>query len=129
LATDDPASFGDVFINCPFDDDYAETFRALIFTIYACGFRPRSARVADDAGEPRIEKLYRLIEACRYGIRSAKPATGWPSSHAARSGAEIVSLVSTRRSSPTSRLWRETSNSIQTLSAMWISSGSRWSGF
>jgi hypothetical protein len=68
LAADDPASFGDVFINCPFDGDYAETFRALIFTIYACGFRPRSAREADDAGEPRIEKLYRLIEACRYGI-------------------------------------------------------------
>jgi hypothetical protein len=68
LAADSPASFGDVFINCPFDDRYAETFRALIFAIYACGFRPRSAREADDAGEPRIEKLYRLIEACRYGI-------------------------------------------------------------
>ncbi len=29
---------------------------------------PRSAREADDAGEPRIEKLYRLIDECRYGI-------------------------------------------------------------
>jgi hypothetical protein len=68
LAERGPASFGDVFINCPFDDDYAQTFRALIFAVYACGFVPRSAREADDAGERRIEKLYRLIEACRYGV-------------------------------------------------------------
>lgn len=57
-----------MFINCPFDEDYAPTFRALIFTIYACGFRPRSARELDDGGQTRIEKLYSLIEECRYGI-------------------------------------------------------------
>lgn len=58
----------DVFINCPFDDDYAPTFRALIFTIYACGFRPRSARELDDGGQTRIDKLYNIIDECRYGI-------------------------------------------------------------
>ena len=68
MDADGRTSLGDVFINCPFDSEYAEFFRALIFTIYACGFRPRSAREADDAGEPRIEKLYRLIDECRYGI-------------------------------------------------------------
>lgn len=57
-----------MFINCPFDDAYAPTFRALIFTIYACGFRPRSARELDDGGQTRIEKLYGLIEECRYGV-------------------------------------------------------------
>ena len=57
----DRASLGDVFINCPFDSAYVGTFRALIFTVYACGFVPRSAREADDAGEPRIEKLYRHL--------------------------------------------------------------------
>jgi hypothetical protein len=57
-----------VFINCPFDGDYAPTFRALIFTIYACGFRPRSARELDDAGQTRIDKLFNLIDECRYGI-------------------------------------------------------------
>ncbi len=83
MAESGPASFGDVFINCPFDDEYAETFRALIFAVYACGFVPRSAREADDAGEPRIEKLYRLIEACRYGIHDLSrteldPVSGLP---------------------------------------------------
>lgn len=61
-------SADDVFINCPFDTDYAPSFRALIFTIFACGFRPRSARELDDGGQTRIDKLYALIEECRYGI-------------------------------------------------------------
>jgi hypothetical protein len=61
-------STDDVFINCPFDSDYAPTFHALIFTIYACGFRPRSARELDDGGQTRVDKLYNLIEECRYGI-------------------------------------------------------------
>jgi hypothetical protein len=68
LATRDRTSADDVFINCPFDRDYAVAFRALIFTIYACGFRPRSARELDDAGQTRIDKLYDLIDECRYGI-------------------------------------------------------------
>ncbi len=58
----------DVFINCPFDADYAPTFRTLIFTIYACGFRPRSALELDDNGQTRIDKLFNLIGDCRYGI-------------------------------------------------------------
>ena len=57
-----------VFVNCPFDDDYAHTLRALLFSIRACGFLPRSARELDDGGQPRIEKLYGIIEQCRYGI-------------------------------------------------------------
>lgn len=61
-------STNDVFINCPFDQEYAPIFRALIFTLYACTFRPRSARELDDSGQSRIEKLYALIEECRYGI-------------------------------------------------------------
>lgn len=61
-------SADDVFINCPFDEGYALTFRALIFAIYATGFRPRSARELDDGGQTRIEKLYGLIEECRFGI-------------------------------------------------------------
>jgi len=57
-----------VFINCPFDDDYAPLFRAPIFAIHACGFVPRSARELDDAGQTRIDKLYAIIEDCRYGV-------------------------------------------------------------
>lgn len=61
-------SADDVFINCPFDREYNPTFRALIFAIYACGFRPRSAMELDDGGQTRIDKLYGLIGECRYGI-------------------------------------------------------------
>lgn len=58
----------DVFINCPFDEDYRDLFHALVFAIYACGFRARSARELDDGGQTRIDKLYVLINECRYGI-------------------------------------------------------------
>jgi len=68
LAAGVTTSTDDVFINCPFDRDYAPTFRALIFTIYACGFRPRSAREFDDGSQLRLDKLFRLIDECRYGI-------------------------------------------------------------
>jgi len=61
-------SADDVFINCPFDRDYAPIFRALVFAIYACEFRPRSARELDDGGQTRIDKIFRLIDECRYGI-------------------------------------------------------------
>lgn len=61
-------SANDVFINCPFDTEYKPTFRALVFTIFACGFRPRSAREIDDGGQTRIDKLYKIISECRYGI-------------------------------------------------------------
>lgn len=58
----------DVFINCPFDPDYAPVFRALVFAILACGFQPRSAREVDDSGQTRIEKLFGIIAECRYGV-------------------------------------------------------------
>lgn len=73
----------DVFINCPFDTAYRPTFQALVFTVYACGFRPRSAFEMDDAAETRIYKLFRIIEQCRYGIHDLSrteldPAHGLP---------------------------------------------------
>jgi hypothetical protein len=61
-------STNDVFINCPFDQEFKPIFQALVFTIFASGFRPRSARELDDGGQTRIDKLYSLIAECRYGI-------------------------------------------------------------
>jgi hypothetical protein len=68
LAGVKPTSIYDVFINCPFDSEYREFFDALIFTIFACGFRPRSGKELDDSGELRLNRLYALISQCRYGI-------------------------------------------------------------
>ena len=78
------ASSNDVFINCPFDEDYAPLFRALIFTIFACGFRARSARELDDAGQTRIDKLYSLIKECRYGIHDISRTELDPVNHLPR---------------------------------------------
>ena len=50
-----------VFVNCPFDRDYAPLFDAILFTIFKCGFRPRCAMEADDAGDIRIEKINTII--------------------------------------------------------------------
>lgn len=61
-------SLDDVFINCPFDADYQSSFDAIVFTVFACGFRARSAKEVDDGSEVRFEKLIRIIEECRFGI-------------------------------------------------------------
>jgi hypothetical protein len=57
-----------VFINCPFDDDYWPIFEALVFTVIAAGFRPRSALEELDSGTVRLSKIQRIIAGCRYGI-------------------------------------------------------------
>jgi hypothetical protein len=43
-------------------------FRALTFVVFECGLRPRCAQEVYDAGEVRIEKICRIIRACRWGI-------------------------------------------------------------
>jgi hypothetical protein len=63
-----PTYNSSVFINCPFDFEYRPLFRALVFTIEACGFAPRRALEVEDSGETRAEKLVRLIRGSRLGI-------------------------------------------------------------
>ena len=57
-----------VFINCPFDGDYLPIFHAVIFTVFDCGFIARCAREIDDSSEVRIDKITKIISACKYGI-------------------------------------------------------------
>ena len=57
-----------VFINCPFDDDYLRLFRAIIFTIHVLGFNVRCALEESNAGNTRIDKIQNLIAACKYSI-------------------------------------------------------------
>lgn len=57
-----------VFLNCPFDDDYHPIFNALVFATFECGLRPRCALEVYDAGEVRIEKIARIIGECRWDI-------------------------------------------------------------
>ncbi|HEU0012871.1 MAG TPA: hypothetical protein VFQ45_04270 [Longimicrobium sp.] len=57
-----------VFVNCPFDDEYRPFFQALLFTVHACGMVARSALEVDDGAEVRIDKIARIIAECRHGI-------------------------------------------------------------
>ena len=57
-----------VFVNCPFDDEYKTMFQALVFTIYKCNLLPRCALEVDDASENRFDKIVRIIRECKFGI-------------------------------------------------------------
>ena len=57
-----------VFINCPFDKDYEPLLQSIVFTIFRCGFIPRSAMEEEDSSEIRLEKIIRLVAQCKYGI-------------------------------------------------------------
>lgn len=74
----------DVFINCPFDDDFTPSFRSLVFAVLACGFRARCAREMDDGAETRIEKLYRIIEDSRYSVHDLSRTELDPINHLPR---------------------------------------------
>jgi hypothetical protein len=57
-----------VFINCPFDDDFKKILRPLLFTIIYHGLKPRIATERIDSGESRITKIIELIEDSKYSI-------------------------------------------------------------
>lgn len=53
---------GDVFVNCPFDDEYLPLFEALLFVVSISGYRVRCALEENDGSDIRFGKLCRLIE-------------------------------------------------------------------
>lgn len=57
-----------VFINCPFDDEYVPILRGIIYTVYRCGFFPKTALDEDDGLDNRLSKIIRKIKESRYGI-------------------------------------------------------------
>lgn len=57
-----------VFLNCPFDDAYHPLFEALVFAVHDCGYIARCSLEVSDASEVRIEKIAKIIGACRFGI-------------------------------------------------------------
>jgi hypothetical protein len=71
-----------VFVNCPFENEYQNLFRAIVFTIFRCGFRARCALEVIDGGEVRIDKIIRIIRECPYGVhdisRTELNAAGLP---------------------------------------------------
>lgn len=63
-----------VFVNCPFDTDYQKLFEAIVFTIYSCGFIPKTAKEKMDSDEVRIRKIISLIKNSKFGIHDLSRA-------------------------------------------------------
>lgn len=57
-----------VFINCPFDDDYAPILQAVSFCVTLLGFIPRLAPENADNAESRLDRIVELVRSSKYGI-------------------------------------------------------------
>ncbi|MBK7937675.1 MAG: hypothetical protein IPJ82_11535 [Lewinellaceae bacterium] len=57
-----------VFINCPFDDEYRLLLKPLLFTLRYCKLTPRIASERLDSSEIRLEKILEIIQDSKYSI-------------------------------------------------------------
>ncbi len=57
-----------VFINCPFDDEYRLLLKPLLFTLRYCKLTPRIASERLDSSEIRLEKILEIIQESKYSI-------------------------------------------------------------
>jgi len=57
-----------VFINCPFDEEYAPILQAIAFCVVYLGFTPRLAPENADHGVPRLDRIRDIIRGSKYGI-------------------------------------------------------------
>jgi hypothetical protein len=57
-----------VFVNCPFDEQYHPLLRPLLFTIIYLGFNPRIASERLDSLDNRLHKIGELIRESKYSI-------------------------------------------------------------
>ena len=63
-----PAFDQNVFINCPFDEDFAPALQGILFCVLKLGFEPRLASERSDSGETRLDKIKELIEGSRWSV-------------------------------------------------------------
>lgn len=56
-----------VFINCPFDDEYYPLLKALLFTTIFCRLDPKISETKD-GGDVRVQQIQDLIEGSKYSI-------------------------------------------------------------
>lgn len=57
-----------VFVNCPFDEDFASLLQAMAFCITDLGFYPRLAPENADNAANRLDRIIELIRGSKYGI-------------------------------------------------------------
>jgi hypothetical protein len=71
-----PAYEKSVFINCPFDSDYRDLLLANVFSVFAHGFVPRTARETEGNPEPRFSRILATIAASKYSIHDLSRSGG-----------------------------------------------------
>nr|WP_294898569.1 hypothetical protein [uncultured Pedobacter sp.] len=64
-----------VFINCPFDDDYSTIFNAILFATHKCGFILRCSKEFEDSSGIRIKNIIELIRESKYSIHDLSRVT------------------------------------------------------
>lgn len=64
-----------VFLNCPFDDEYKILFNAIIFTVSDCSYLPRCALEIQDSSQNRLEKIIKIINDCQFAIHDLSRTT------------------------------------------------------
>lgn len=57
-----------VFINCPYDDDYAPILQAIAFCVVFMDFHPRLAPENADNGAGRLGRIEELVKGSKFGI-------------------------------------------------------------
>ena len=57
-----------IFINCPFDTNYIELLRPMLFTLVYLGYNPRIALENMDVSIPRLDKILTLIRDSKYSV-------------------------------------------------------------
>ncbi len=65
-----------VFINCPFDEEFAPLFDAIVFASTCCGFLPRSALESGTVAESRLERIARAVFSSKYSIHDLSRCRG-----------------------------------------------------
>lgn len=64
----EPSFDRSVFINCPFDPEYASILQAVAFCIVFLGFYPRLAPENSDNAVARLDRILDLIRGSKYAI-------------------------------------------------------------
>lgn len=65
-----------VYINCPYDEGFADRFDAIVFATVACGFSPRSALESGTGADPRMERITKAIFSSKYSIHDLSRCKG-----------------------------------------------------
>jgi hypothetical protein len=73
-----------VFINCPFDAQYAALLEAIVFATVCCGFMLRSALESGTVAEWRLDRIRGPLFSSRYSIHDLSRCTGEGAENLAR---------------------------------------------